>query len=184
MRVEDAPKVGHEAVRLRPIGHGDIAAWYAYLSLPHAVEHTSWNVSSPDELRPLVDWYESRDPASAIRFAICDVASAGLVGTIGFHTISLANRSAEIAYDLHPAYWGRGIATSCCNAVVAWGFEHQRYVRVQATTLEANRASLRVLEKCGFVREGLLSSYRIVRGTPRDFWMYARVAPHPPSETP
>ncbi len=182
MRIDAAPELSRRDLRLRPIERGDIDAWYEYLSLPHAVEHTSWNLRSAEELRPLVDWYESSDPASAIRFAICDAASTALVGTIGFHTISLANRSAEIAYDLHPAYWGRGIATACCDAAVAWGFERQGYVRVQATTLDANRASLRVLEKCAFVREGLLRSYRIVRGTPRDFWMYARVTPHAHSE--
>ncbi len=183
MRIDLAPQLSRPDLHLRPIEHGDVDAWYSYLALPHVVEHTSWNLRSSEELHPLVEWYESSDPASAIRFAIGEAGSPTLIGTIGFHTISLVNRSAEIAYDLHPAYWGRGIATACCDAVVAWGFERLRYVRVQATTLDANRASLRVLEKCAFVREGLLRSYRIVRGAPRDFWMYARVAPHAPAET-
>lgn len=45
--------------------------------------------------------------------------------------------------------------------------------RVQATVLDANLASCRVLERCGFRREGLLAGYRLVRGQPRDVWMYA-----------
>ena len=39
-----------------------------------------------------------------------------------------------------------------------------------------NERSRRVLERCGFRKEGLLRSYRMVGGTPRDFFMYAHVA--------
>jgi len=47
-------------------------------------------------------------------------------------------------------------------------------LRVQATVLDSNLASRRVLERAGFHAEGLLAAYRVVRGEPRDFWMYAR----------
>ena len=48
---------------------------------------------------------------------------------------------------------------------------------IQATVLDTNQASVGVLERCGFEREGLLRHYRQVRGEPRDFWMYARTCP-------
>jgi len=41
--------------------------------------------------------------------------------------------------------------------------------------LDSNVASARVLSKCGFELEGKLRSYRMVRGAPRDYWLYARV---------
>jgi RimJ/RimL family protein N-acetyltransferase len=169
MRVEPAPKV--EGLCLRPLGAADVDAWYDYLSLPQVVRHTSWNLRSIDELRRLVAWYDGEQADSAIRFAICEAGA--LIGTIGFHTLSLADRRAELAYDVHPAHWGRGIASACCRAAVAWGLADRGYARVQATALDSNAASMRVLEKCGFEREGLLRRYRIVRGEPRDFWMYA-----------
>jgi ribosomal-protein-alanine N-acetyltransferase len=175
MRFAQAPHVDGAAVTLRPLEVSDIAAWYDYLALPHVVQHTSWNLKSADDLRPMIDWYNADEPASAIRFAIVPGEGGPLIGTIGFHTISRANRSAEMAYDVHPAHWGRGIATACCRALVDWGFAQRHYVRIQATALQSNAASLRVLEKCGFAREGLLRNLRIVRGEPRDFWLYATV---------
>ena len=42
--------------------------------------------------------------------------------------------------------------------------------------LDTNAASIRVLEKAGFEREGWLRAYRVVRGMPGNFFMYARVA--------
>lgn len=176
MRVEPAPASGIEDLRLRPIALADVDAWYAYLSRPQATEQTSWNLRGRDDLTALVKWYDADDPESGIRFAIVREADDRLVGTIGFHTISAPNCSAEIAYDVDPAFWGRGIATACCRAVTAWGFAARGWVRIQATVLETNTASLRVLEKCGFLLEGRLRSYRIVRGRPRDFLMLAAVA--------
>jgi ribosomal-protein-alanine N-acetyltransferase len=176
MRFEDAPVVPDAPVRLRPVGMDDIADWYRYLAIPQIIEHTSWDLRSADDLKPMIEWYGANEPSSAIRFAIVPEAGGPLVGTIGFHTISLAHRSAEIAYDVAPEHWGRGIATACCRALVDWGFGTRGYQRIQATAVVSNVASVRVLQKCGFALEGKLRQYRVVRGVARDFWMYARVA--------
>jgi RimJ/RimL family protein N-acetyltransferase len=177
MHCDDAPPVHAAPVRLRPLAPADLEDWYRYLALPEVMEYTSWNLRSADELRPMIEWYEAPDPASAIRFAIVPSGGGALIGTIGFHTISLPHHSAEIAYDIAPSHWGRGIATACCRALVDWGFERRRYTRIQATALHTHLASLRVLQKSGFRREGTLHHYRWVRGEPRDFELYAAIAP-------
>mgnify|MGYP000872208773 FL=1 len=174
---QTVPVLGSAEFSLRPIALSDVHAWYEYLSMPHVVEHTSWNLTSVESLVPLVHWYNSDDPESAIRFAVRETTSNRLIGTVGFHTVSVAHRTAELAYDLHPAYWGRGLASACCRAATAWGFAEQHYVRIQAMALDSNAASIRVLERCQFTVEGKLCSCRMVRGEPRDFWLYARIAP-------
>src|SRR5450759_53344 len=176
MRFSDVPIIDIPGITLRPVELADIPTWYEYLSLPKVVEHTSWNLKSAEDLRPLIESYNSDDLSSEIRFAIQADFRAPLVGTIGFHTVSAVNRTAELAYDLHPSLWGLGIASACCRAVAAWGMSQRKYVRIQATVLETNAPSIRVLEKCGLSLEGKLRSYRMVRGTPRDFWLYAKVA--------
>ena len=60
---------------------------------------------------------------------------------------------------------------------IACGIRRSIRERIQATVVDTNAASVRVLEKTGFAREGLLRGYRRVRGAPRDLWMYARLAP-------
>jgi ribosomal-protein-alanine N-acetyltransferase len=177
MRINTVPILDNANLILRPVTLADVDAWYGYLAMPHAIEHTSWNLKSSDDLCVAIKKYNLDDPASPIRFVIVDHETDNLVGTIGFHTISPVNRTAEIAYDLHPQYWGRGIATLCCRAMVNWGFAQCGFVRVQATALDTNLASTRVLNKCGFLLEGKMHNYRMVRGAPRDFWMYARTMP-------
>jgi ribosomal-protein-alanine N-acetyltransferase len=160
---------------LRHLTHADIPAWYAYLSLPTVFEHTSWNLSSPDALAGYVWDPKQNTPDRFLRLAVVRPEDDILVGTIGFHTVSSVNASAELAYDLAPALWGRGIASALCQVMVAWAHRHVGLTRVQATVLDSNVRSQKVLERCGFAREGLMRSYRMVRGVPRDFVMHSHI---------
>jgi RimJ/RimL family protein N-acetyltransferase len=177
MRISDAPRVEGVEILLRQIERADVPAWYGYLSDPPTIVHTSWAVHSPADLTKLFDAYESAEPGSPVRFAIVRPPGLDLVGTIGFHTRSIANRTAELAFDLKRTLWGQGIMPHCVRSVVDWGFLFFDLARIQATALDTNLASRRVLEKCGFAREGLLRSYRLVRGMPRDCWMYSVLPP-------
>lgn len=179
MQFQALPVSTHPLVLLRPIAASDLGDWLDYLTLPVVYEHTSWATTSTTELAPYVWSAEIAAPSAALRLAIADRASGRLVGTMGFHTVSAQNRSAELAYDLAPQVWGKGIATQLCNTLVAWAHSDAGLLRVQATTLESNLRSARVLQRCGFVHEGLLRSYRMVRGTPGNFNLFAHVHPMP-----
>ena len=178
------PQSGLAGFALRPLRRADVAEWYAYLSIPEVIEHTSWDLRGYEDLEECVRQYEAPDPQSALRFAIVDECRAGLAGTIGFHSVSRTHRSAELAYDLAPRYWGRGIATAVCAAVTGWSYAALGLQRVQATVLETNTRSERVLRNCGFSYEGLLRAYRLVRGVPGNFKMYARLAGDPREPAP
>ncbi|RKP46109.1 GNAT family N-acetyltransferase [Trinickia fusca] len=177
MRIESPPSLDYPGIALRQLERTDLDAWYQYLSIPAVYEHTSWALSAPADLDPLFDTYESAAPNSARRLAMVETVTQRLVGTIGFHTISDVNRRAELAYDLCPEAWGKGLATAAALAVVDWAQREYGFIRIQATTLTSNVRSARVLQKCGFQFEGLLRAYRMVRGTPGDFNMYSRIAP-------
>lgn len=170
------PETNHPLVRLRELRRDDAPAWYAYLSRPDVYEHTSWNLRSIVDLDPLFDEIESGLPNAPRRYAIVARGGGEMVGHVGLPIVSAMHRNAEIAYDLAPSAWGHGIAPAACTAVTDWAFAALGFVRVQATVLASNERSARVLERCGFAREGFLRSYRLVRGTPGDYWMYARVS--------
>lgn len=176
MRIERPPACGLRDFSLRQLEHSDVAAWYAYISLPNVIEHTSWDVTGPQDLTALCRDYESSAPDSPCRFAVIADEVQQLAGTIGLVSISHRHRSAEIAYDFSPQYWGQGVATAMCSAVTRWAHSALSMTRVQATVLETNAASERVLQKCGYTYEGLLRSHRMIRGRPGNFKMYSRLA--------
>jgi ribosomal-protein-alanine N-acetyltransferase len=176
MRFSQAPDFQHDAVCLRPIELPDLDSWAAYLRSPIVYQFTSWDLHDTKELEPFVWQAQEHGPDSLLRLALADRTTAQLVGTVGFHTVSAVNRSAELSYDLAPSHWGRGIASAAAAALTKWAHQHASVLRVQATVLETNQRSLRVVERCGFQREGLLMSYRQVRGQAGNFWMYSHLA--------
>jgi [ribosomal protein S5]-alanine N-acetyltransferase len=62
-------------------------------------------------------------------------------------------------YWLHPDHWGRNIATDALGMMRDFVFGHYSAERAQALVEPDNIASIRVLEKCGYVREGLLRKF-------------------------
>ena len=174
------PVSSHALVTLRALTPADIPVWFRYLTLPQVYEHTRWLPQSPSELTGMVAGAEPSTPSSRLRLAIALRTNDELVGTAGFHTVAPENRSAEIAYDLAPSAWGKGIATYACGLLTAWAHSDAGLNRVQATALESNARSRRVLERCGFRCEGLLRGYRLVRGTPGNFFMYSHLSDDAP----
>jgi ribosomal-protein-alanine N-acetyltransferase len=65
-------------------------------------------------------------------------------------------KTARFGYWLGEPFWGRGIMTAAVRATTRHIFDRFDLVRLEAPVFEWNRPSMRVLEKCGFVREGVL----------------------------
>ena len=63
--------------------------------------------------------------------------------------------SVEIGYGVDAAHQGQGYATEAVNAAVMWALQQPGVTRVEAETEPANKASQRVLEKCGFIPLGI-----------------------------
>lgn len=81
--------------------------------------------------------------------------------------------SAEIGYWLGEDYWGRGITTEAVRAVTREAFRQFDLLRVFALPFADNLASIRVLEKAGYVVEGHLRQSAIKNGVVRDQTLYA-----------
>jgi RimJ/RimL family protein N-acetyltransferase len=81
-----------------------------------------------------------------------------------------------LGYLVHRKHWGKGYATEALKALLAWLGSCPPFERAWASCDADNAASIRVLEKAGFKREGTLPRYalRPMLGTePRDACLYA-----------
>ncbi|RTL38664.1 MAG: N-acetyltransferase [Burkholderiales bacterium] len=168
------PVLSTRDVVLRAVRPGDLPRWLAYLQQEPVRQHISWRPGSVDDLAEFVESTTLASGARQIRFAIARAADDALVGTVGLHSIVREHRVAEIAYDLDPACWGRGLATAACQAVLAWA-RTQGLHRIQASVLDGNLASARVLQRCQFSQEGLMRGCRWVDGVPRDVRLFSHL---------
>lgn len=64
-------------------------------------------------------------------------------------------KTAEIGYWLGEPYWGKGIATKAVELMITYGFKELHLVRIYSGVFEYNVASMKVLEKNGFAKEGI-----------------------------
>lgn len=97
------------------------------------------------------------------------------VGGIGLELHDDVERcSAEIGYWLGEPYWGRGITTAAVMALTDYAFNEFKLTRVYAVPYARNAASIKVLEKAGYVCEGVMRRSAIKDGEVLDQVMYAR----------
>lgn len=128
----------------------------------------------PEQARTFLGWVTKQ--ASPTVWAIeVNGEAAGGIG-IELHT-DIERVSAEIGYWLGQPYWGRGIATEALRAVTAEAFARFEITRLYAVPFADHRASVRVLEKCGYVREGHMRQSAIKEGKIRDQLLFAVYKP-------
>ncbi len=65
------------------------------------------------------------------------------------------NGTAEIGYGILEEYQGQGYATEAVRGALNWAFDHPGVTAIEAETEPENKASQRVLEKCGFLPNGV-----------------------------
>jgi RimJ/RimL family protein N-acetyltransferase len=114
---------------------------------------------------------EGRSVHLAIEFKGAAVGGIGAMAGEG-----IAAATAGFGYWLGEPYWGQGIATAAASALVARLMDERLFARLQAPVFAWNPASMRVLEKVGFVREGVLRKSVSKDGALIDSVMYAYTA--------
>lgn len=136
-------------------------------------------ITSVAEAEEIIDWAEGiRARAEGVRWAIRYKDGGEFLGTAGFNSIVRARGSrAEIAYDLYPDYWGRGLMRGIIRRLLVFADVELGLRRVEAMVTPGNVRSCRLLEACGFEEEGCLKQYGYWKGAFWDQLIYGRVNP-------
>jgi ribosomal-protein-alanine N-acetyltransferase len=100
-----------------------------------------------------------------------------LIGTIGFWRLEKQHYRAEIGYLLHPDFWGQGLVSEAISAVMNYGFDVMKLHSVEANVNPANQASVRVLQKAGFVQEAYFRENYFFQGRFLDSAIFSKLAP-------
>lgn len=89
-----------------------------------------------------------------------------LVGTVSLGEINLTMKFGEIGYMIGEAFYGKGIATAAVKKWSEFIFEKTNLRKLIAFVAESNAPSIRVLEKVGFQKEGLLRDHYLINEKP------------------
>ena len=160
---------------LRPLEEWDTPAVHRMLSDMEIIRYMSFQPHSLDDAREFVREARSEQGDGRFRYLARGIAVSGVAETAGLAGLVIRPRrsDAEAWYLLDKPYWGRGLATEAARELLDLGFGKNRLHRIWATVCPENPASVRVLEKAGFRREGFLLKGERIHGEWRDVYLYA-----------
>jgi ribosomal-protein-alanine N-acetyltransferase len=107
-----------------------------------------------------------------------DAADGAVVGTCNYTNVVRGPfQACHLGYQIARAHEGRGLMTEALRATNAFMFDVLRLHRIMANYRPENLRSARVLERLGFVREGLARDFLFIDGAWRDHVLTALVHP-------
>lgn len=117
-----------------------------------------------------VKMFEDQDPI--VNFAIS--INGEVVGGIGLNfRADVYRKTPLLGYWLSESYWGKGIMPEAVKLITNYAFEHLDAICIQALALSSNPKSMRVLEKAGYEKQGVLRNSVVKNGQILDEHVFA-----------
>jgi len=174
LAIPPVPTLEGSRVRLRPLRIGDADDFFALHSDPRVMRywsHPPWT-EREQAIARIEQLERDRVNAEFYSWATTIDGMDRLIGTVSLFAINRAHQRAEMGYALAPTAWGNGYATEGLRLAIGFAFESIGLSRLEADIDPRNEASCRLVERVGFLREGLLRQRWHVAGEVTDSAMY------------
>jgi RimJ/RimL family protein N-acetyltransferase len=168
------PEIVADRVRLRTITESDLDQISAIFSDPKVMRYWSTPpLESIDEVRALMKEIETgNEEGSMMKWGVALKSTDSVIGTVTLFNLDIKQGRAEIGYAQAQAYWGHGYIHEALQALLTYAFEEMKLRRIEADVDPRNSASIKTLERLGFVREGFLRERWHVSGELQDALFY------------
>jgi ribosomal-protein-alanine N-acetyltransferase len=171
-------------LRLRQFREDDVDAMHACFTSAQAMRY--WNTplhtkrtGTERAVRRFIDC----TPSYYRFWAVADKTTDLCLGLVSYHDGHIRNKRVAIGYMVDPAHCKQGLATEAVSAMIRFCFQDLGLHRLLAFIHPDNTPSLKLIEKLGFRREGLLRENLRVGDEWRDDLLYALLSTDHPAET-
>lgn len=154
-RYKKMPEVYLTRVKLRTIEKKDYLDMYDYGKSHEVTRFLTWGPFTDEKqaLYAIKHIFFPRLKEGLPRgYAIIDLKTDKMIGTIDFHSKIKGENGAEIGFALHKDYWNLGIMTEALNKLIDIGFSYLGYDFIKIRHLKGNIASEKVIKKTPFER--------------------------------
>ncbi len=174
MQIEQPPIINTERLTIRLVEHGDLPALVEANgddTVTRYLPYESWQSLNDAEA-----WYEralTRHETGVVwQFVIVLRQSQRVIGSCLFFNFDLPSRRAETGYVLAQAHWSNGYAQEAMRGLMHYAFDTLNLRRLEARVDPRNTASCKLLERLGFLREGLQRQNYFSKGEFSDTALY------------
>ncbi len=171
---DELPTLEAQRIALRMLRPGDADEVYAVFSDPHVMRYwSSPPMTEPEQAAGYIEqihaWFDRR---GGMQWGIVERDNDRVIGTVTLCAFSREHRRCDIGYALASAHWHRGLAGEALGLALDFAFDTLGFGRIEADIDPRNAPSIRLVERMGFQREGLLRSRWCIGGEMQDSALY------------
>ncbi len=147
------PIITFDHIMLRTIKVSDYKDLYEYGKDKEVTKYLTWGpfVFPLEAKRSIKEIFYPRYKVHLPRgYAMVDLKTHKMIGTIDFHTKNSRENSVELGYAMKQSYWRQGIMTKAVHHMIKVGFEYLKYDKIIVKHLSQNLGSKKVILKNGF----------------------------------
>ena len=163
------PVIETDRLVLRPFRMSDVESLKEWMADKSIYDYWGKKPGKTDKDPSLLFSKEER-PSKGFHLGIEHRSSEKVIGEIWVYLVE-KNRMAKVAIRTSPAYHGQGFGTEALKAMVGFCFNQTELQRLWTDVDIRNTASVKMLEKCGFLREGHIRQGKMV-STWCDYYIY------------
>ena len=173
------PVIETERLVLREITDGDLAEIFYQRSDPQMMKYVDRKPAS--SMQDASDFLGRVQAAlvsnDGITWGIALKNEPKLIGNMGLWRVDKEHHRAELGYVLHPEHQSKGYASEAMKAILHYGFHTMKLHSVEANVNPNNEASIKLLERNGFIREAYFKENYFFDGRFLDSAIYSLIRP-------
>jgi ribosomal-protein-alanine N-acetyltransferase len=172
------PVLETERLVLRQVETGDVEQVFILRSDPQVLKYIDREpCESLDEANEhITKLYTLWNENEGIAWAITLKNDGHLIGSLGFFNLKKEHYRAEFGYSLHPSFQGKGIMLEAARKVIDYAFNQMHLHSLEAIVNPENFASIKVLVRNNFVKEGYFKENYFFHGRFLDSAVYSLLA--------
>jgi RimJ/RimL family protein N-acetyltransferase len=155
---------------LRSLEASDVADVFAVFSDPMVMRYWDGAVMATlhDSMAYIDQIHHGFRRRELFQWGIADATTNAIIGTCTLTHCSTSHQRSEIGFAIRQERWGQGLGSEAVAAIVAFAFDTLGLHRIEADVDPRNERSLRLLERLGFRREGLMRERYYINGERQD----------------
>lgn len=163
-------------LHIRELTSADIENVHKLHSLPETDEFNTLgipeNIQTTEKI--LTEWLnlQKQEPRNSHIFCIDKNDDNKFIGLIAINLGKVNYKTAEVWFKIHKDHWRQGYTTEALTRLLKYGFNDLKLHRIEAGCAVENIASIKTLEKVGFIREGIKRKKLPIRGEWKDNYFY------------
>lgn len=152
------PPLQGEKIYLRALNLNDANDYYKWVKDKEVILYSLGRWLKPHTKKQIQEWLqETINDKSVLNLGIVEKETNKLIGHAGISSLSKTNNSGEYFILIGDRNsWGKGYGTEVTKLVVGYGFKVLKLHRIMLTVSDVNIGAVKVYEKSGFIKEGIM----------------------------